>query len=453
MDLSFLDLFDLPIAPMAQEDYLKAVALKSTFRTKIAKSQATGKDGVRINRFEERLDEEAALIERKFKAGTYSFTTFKERLILRGSDRVPRQISIPTVRDRLTLRAICQVMHTHQPDSVGPSPHSLIRGVVKVIRPEDQSTRSFVRIDVRDFFPSLSHTILARELQHFGIEKIIADLTMSAVATPTGNRDVAPLKGIPQGLSISGALSSLYMLRFDRKRKSENISYFHYVDDILLVCETSQADELLKKLSRSLRARGLVIHKKGVAGKTEISPVNDGIDFLGYRICVDKVSIRESSYRRMFKNLLKVITDFRYTRKLDRFLFRINLKITGCIVDQRRRGWMMFFSHTEDLSQLTYLDRFLHRQLSRVKFPANQISKIKSFVKSYHEIRYNLAHGTYVPNFDNFDFQQKAEAVAALSRKDIAAVLAMDVLEIESEFSRYLSREVHDLEQDVGNPS
>ncbi len=190
---------------------------------------------------------------------------------------------------------------------------------------------------------------LRRELDHFDFSEIVRALCMRAVATPTGATKSPNSKGIPQGLSISGALSALYMLRFDMLQLSRNPNYFRYVDDILLICNARVADDSLKAIGRALSSRGLIIHQKGVAGKTEINPVEDGVDFLGYRICIDRVSIRQSSYRRMFKNLLKVITDYRYRRDAGRLEFRLNLKITGCIVDGRRRGWMMFFSHTEDV--------------------------------------------------------------------------------------------------------
>src|SRR5206468_8004972 len=98
---------------------------------------------------------------------------------------------------------------------------------------------------------------------------------------------------IPQGLSISTALSAIYLLRFDRLQLSRNPNYFRYVDDILLICPTKSADDQLKAIGGSLSSRGLLIHKRGVAGKTEILPVDNGVDFLGYRICIDKVSIRD----------------------------------------------------------------------------------------------------------------------------------------------------------------
>jgi hypothetical protein len=244
------------------------------------------------------------------------------------------------------------------------------------------------------------------------------------------------------------------MLRFDaiQRRKYEN--YFRYVDDILLICKTSTADETLKAIGRSLSStRGLVIHKKGVAGKTEISPVVEGVDFLGYRICPDKVSIRDSSFRRMFKNILKVITEYRYRQDTDRLVFRLNLKITGCTVDGRRRGWMMFFSHTEDMSQLSHLDAFVKQQLNRVDVPRKEQQRIKRFIKAYHEIRYNITLTGYIPNLDKFTRADKVEAVAALSPYSIEEVANWEDEYLDLEFSRRMSKEVHDLEQDVGNPS
>lgn len=439
--------------PLSQSDHFKAPHLEELFVSKIARSQATGKDGVRVTRFQNILSKEAALIEKKVAAGTYAFTTFKERLIFRGATRFPRQISIPTVRDRLTLRAVCQVLHSHKKSTIGTAPHALVKDISQAIRDGDQTSRSFVRIDVRDFFPSLSHSLLRRELRHFEFDEIVEQLCMSAVSTPTGQDTNSPARGVPQGLSISGALASLYMLRFDSLRKAGVDKYFRYVDDILLICDAKVSDEVLKMVARALRSRGLIIHKKGSKGKTEVSPVADGIDYLGYHICIDKISIRESSYKRMFRNLQKVITDFRYRGKIDKLLFRINLKITGCVVDNRRRGWMMFFSYTENMQQLAHLDAFVKRQLAKAKLPPSEISNIKRFVKSYHEIRHRLDTTSYIPNFDKYNNDERAAVVAALSDRSIAEVLAMDVQVIDAQFSRMISREVHDLEQDVGNLS
>ena len=222
--LDLISLIESLSAPRKQEDYFLAKHLEQLFLSKIAKSQATGKDGVRIGRFQESLALEAQLISRKAFAGSYRFTNYKERLILRGAKREPRQISIPTVRDRLTLRAICQVLHEHVPDTVGLSPHALVKRAVTSIKSGDQSGRSFVRIDVRNFFPSISHRLLDRELNRFLSSEMVRNLCLQAVATPTGDES-SNVRGVPQGLSISGALSSLYMIRFDEAQVHRNPSY------------------------------------------------------------------------------------------------------------------------------------------------------------------------------------------------------------------------------------
>ena len=438
---------------LSQDDHFLAPHLKALFHAKIARSQATGKDGVRVAWFPSKLENEASLIEQRFFSRAYRFTTYKERLILRGSDRAPRQISIPTVRDRLTLRALCQVLHSFVPETRGTSPHRMVKEVVEAVRAGDQSSKVFLRIDVKDFFPSIAHPILGRELRGFDLSGNVRELCMAAIKTPTGDKGALADRGVPQGLSVSGALAALYMIKFDESQRSLGRAYFRYVDDILFICEQKEADELLKEIGRKLKARGLLIHPKGVAGKTEISPVSDGIDFLGYSICIEKISIRKSSYNRMFKNILKVVTNYRYRKDVNRLIFRLNLKITGCLVDSGKRGWMMFFSYSEDTSQLAYLDRFVMEQLARVGFPKSRFADIKRFIKSYHEIRNNLAETAYIPNFDNYDIDQKIGAIAAMSRYSETEISSWGVDSIETEFDRIISHEVRDLERDVGNIS
>ena len=438
--------------PLPAEGHFAAAHLAELFRSKIARSQATGKDGTRIGRFSEILDDEIQLIERKVLSNTYHFTAFKERLILRGAYREPRQISIPTVRDRLTLRALCQVLHTYVPKSVGPSPHSLVREVVSAIR-NDSQHQLFVRIDVKNFFPAILHHRLETELSHHGIDERMRQLCMNAIKTPTGDKSSPNERGVPQGLSISGALASAFMLRFDVLHQRRIRHFFRYVDDILIICPASAAESELKYVSSSLSRRGLKAHALGTEGKTEIRPVSEGIDFLGYHISIGQVSIRKSSFQRMFRNVLKVITDYRYRRDADRTLFRLNLKISGCQMEGKRRGWMMFFSQTENLNQLQFLDRFVKQQLGRVGFPTDRIAETKTFIKSYHEIKYNLAASSYIPNFGVFTHDEMVAAIATLTDHAPAEVMAWSIENIEAEFNRLISKEIQGLEQDVGSPS
>ena len=333
---------------------------------------------------------------------------------------------------------------------MSPAPHRIVKDVMAAVRAEAEQGRSFVRIDVRNFFPSILHNRLDSELKRFHLDPLVRALCMNAVRTPTGAKVPSNGVGVPQGLSISGALAAIYMATFDVTQKSRHSGYYRYVDDILVICQTVEAAKVLDQVTRSLNSRGLKAHKLNVAGKTEIAPLSDGIDYLGYRLCYGKVSIRKSSYNRMYKNLLKVITDFRYRKNFKRTLFRLNLKITGCIVDEKRRGWMMFFSQTEDMSQLKRLDIFVQNQLKRVGFPEDQLPIIARFVKSCYEIRFNLEQTKYIPDFNSFTQAEKIDVIAALSDHSPAELQTWEIEAIENEFSRLISREVHDLETDVG---
>lgn len=437
------------ILPSEEEDYFKAHYLRYLFRRKISKSRATGKDGIRISQFIDNIDSETSIIERKFLNDTYSFTRYKERLLLRGADREPRQISIPTVRDRLTLRSLCQLLHDREPASKGYSPHAVVDQVIKCVR-EGAGPRKFVRIDVRDFYPSLVHSKLESALKRSGIGQPTRNLVMRCVQTGTGPAELNE-RGVPQGLSVSGALTGIYLKSLDRRIRERFPNYFRYVDDILCIVDEGGERETIRSISRSLNAVGLRTHNVGTVGKTEIKALEDGIEFLGYLVTPDSVSVRESSYKRMFSNLLKVITDFKYRNNAERTLFRLNLKITGCIVDGKRRGWLMFFSRSENISQLQFLDIFIQRQLARVSFPNPQRDGVSRFVKAYHEIRYNIIESSYVPNFDNYDLTQKKLVISNYRAISMVEIDTWDAPRIEDEFSKLISAEVHELEEDIGS--
>jgi RNA-directed DNA polymerase len=290
-------------------------------------------------------------------------------------------------------------------------------------------------------------------LRKFEIDPLTRRVIARAVKTKIGDAESANTVGVPQGLSISGALACLYMLRFDQRQEKRFIDYFRYVDDILIISDNNKSDAALNSAKKALNRLGLVIHPPGTSGKTEITCTEDGIEYLGYHISRSIIRVRKSSFRRMFKNISKVVTDYRYRKDVERFIFRINLKITGCIIDQKRRGWMMFFSRTEDMGQLAHLDRFVKNQLRFVGCPPENIGRLKTFVKSYHEINFNINHTSYIPNFDTYTIEQKTEVVSILSGRPLEEIRVFDIEMLERQFGRLLGKEIRDLEQDVGNPS
>ncbi|MBC3940930.1 reverse transcriptase domain-containing protein [Sphingomonas albertensis] len=433
---------------MDQRIFFTADALKATFDGHVTKSRAVGLDGVRLNHFSKSIDAEVSIIEQKVFSSLYGFTGYREKLISRGASKLPRQLSIPTVRDRLTLRSICNCLSVLAPHAHAMPPHAHVKAIAKHVRGSDEPL-SFLRMDVRDFFPTINHELLTNALVKAGAEPFLVTLILSAIRNPTAIRRSGKINtiGVPQGLSISNILSAIYLSEFDAEQRKQGI-YHRYVDDILVVAPSQEINKRYISLFTQLNALLLKPHPLGVPGKTEEKRISEGVDYLGYRISKDDIGIRASSYKKMFGNLLKVLTSFRFSKSMEKTLFKLNLRITGCFIDGRRRGWLMFFSQTENLGQLARLDKFVVQQMTRLKL-RSVLGGQATFLRSYHEIRYFGEASRYIPNFDTYTRSEKAQTIALLTDKTLAEVEARNAEFIDEQFDKLIAREVSDLEADV----
>ncbi|MBK4675492.1 RNA-dependent DNA polymerase, partial [Enterobacter hormaechei] len=84
--------------------------LKRIYKEVVLLSAATGIDNMSHEVFWRFHDHEIETIRRKCLAGTYRFNKYKLKLISKGKGKAPREISIPTIRDRIALRAICDFL-------------------------------------------------------------------------------------------------------------------------------------------------------------------------------------------------------------------------------------------------------------------------------------------------------------------------------------------------------
>ncbi|WP_368449656.1 hypothetical protein [Cobetia amphilecti] len=84
--------------------------LKNIFLEDVKLSNVMGVDNITPAVFERELEGNIKLIERKVIDGTYRFTRYKEKVISKGAKKLPRVVYIPTIRDRITLKALnCRV--------------------------------------------------------------------------------------------------------------------------------------------------------------------------------------------------------------------------------------------------------------------------------------------------------------------------------------------------------
>jgi hypothetical protein len=304
----------------------------------------------------------------------------------------------------------------------------------------------FVQLDVQDFYPSLDHQLLLKRIRARTRYRPLTSVVDAAVKTSTGDNKMTNDVGVPQGLSVSNILSSIYMMQIDETARAR-FHYYRYVDDILVVCKASDAKRHFRWLNGRLLKSKLKCHPLVEGSKSKIVPLSMGVDYLGYHVTPNLVSVRKSSYRRMMTTIMSLMTSAKYRANHKRLLAKLNLKITGCILNDKRYGWMFFFSMTQDVKQLKRLDGFVGRLWKKLNLPGQ--GRPKTFVKAYHEIRFNMAKSKYIPRFDDYSLEKKMQLIADLQGVELESVKDWSEERINKTFWRLVRREVSELEKDL----
>ncbi len=435
----------------------------------ISLTSAIGVDRLSRNLFELTVIREVELISKKAADGTYKFSQYKEKLISKGAGKYPRVISIPTYRDRITLRALCNVLKSTFKDNLNVK---LPQHTVSELRTALAGCEftHFIKLDVTNFYPSIDHDVLEAVLKRKIRKKEILHLIRAAIESPTvaypDRSKPKENRGVPQGLSISNILAEIYLRRFDEwASKIDQVKYFRYVDDILILTN-GDPEELFEEVSACLRADyRLKVHDLTTAGKSMAGQITDHFNFLGYDFKNMRASVKLDSIRRLESSLAKIFTTHKYRRAaaaatpdhavrkamLERarkiFAWRLNLRITGCLFDEVRRGWVFYFSQIDDesISQLHNLDKTINVLCKRFAFqPAK--GELKSFVRSFHEAkRSNLTH-QYIPNFDTASIDEQRQLLKLYGMENVDTLTDVQVTRA---FKRRIRRETSELEQDI----
>ncbi|WP_228288052.1 reverse transcriptase domain-containing protein [Thiothrix subterranea] len=384
----------------------------------------------------------------------------------KGENKFPRIISIPTIRDRLTLRSLCNLLSdTYRNDLSIEIAQAKIDYVNKAIK--EKRYTAYIKIDVKNFYPSINHEVLIKKLQRKIRKKEIINLIKKAIT----NNNVTKSKketqhpnhtGVPQGLSISNILAEIYISDIDKKyQKRDDLFYTRYVDDILVFCNENDVKSIFEDLKKSINKECLEIHELNEDGsKCQLGDINDEIHFLGYKYKDRTSSIIERNREKFEDSIASIFTAYKYrfdnakneserintTNVLE---WRLNLKITGCIFKNQKRGWMFYFSQIEDIYSLYKIDLAIKKMASI--FCKREL-KIKSLVKTYHETkRLKASSHKYIVNFDKLSISEKRDILERyLGYKSLSS--ASDE-RIEHFFNMRISHIIKELEQDIGDVS
>lgn len=159
-----------------------------------------------------------------------------------------------------------------------------------------------LKADVRHYFQSIRPDVLKKD-----VAKYLHDPDCLALACQIIDSTPDPL-GIPIGNQSSQIFALLYLNQLDHLCKEQlRFRYYgRYMDDFYIICESKQRlQEALVVIRQHLAERGLELNQK-----TNIFPLRNGLDFLGFHTYIDDAGrvirkVRKSSRDRMKRKLRK----------------------------------------------------------------------------------------------------------------------------------------------------
>jgi RNA-directed DNA polymerase len=439
--------------------------LVEVFTSRISESGVIGIDRVRASSFSERLDDEVDLILKRVQSGGYRFTAYKEKLISKGAGSHPRQISIPTVRDRLVLRSLCDCLGEIFPDRKLRLPHTVIESLASAL--SSGKYKEFAKIDLQGFYPSIPHKLIGTSIWRRARKPQLRGLIEKAIRTPTvpearGQKGAPPsTRGVPQGLAISNLLAEIAMEKFDDEfRNISGIWYSRYVDDILVLTAEGRAEDVACQMIHRLKKMGLTAHPPGPGSKTRIAPLTESFSFLGYEISGSEVRVKRDSVLRFESSVARILTAYIHKvkeakTKVDReralayCKWKLNLRISGCVFRGKRLGWVAYFSQITTTAQLRGLNYTVAKLISRFKLDGE--IKPKSLIKTFYELKRKAGGDSgYIPNFDSLTPSQKRERLAMWLGD---RVVGMTDEKVDRILAVKISKAVKDLEADIAQTS
>ncbi len=259
------------------------------------------------------------------------------------------------------------------------------------------SLRTFVaEFDFKNFFGTIRHDYLFEQFNQNGF--LISEFEKKVVGTFLKNMDGG--KGIPQGTSLSLFLANIACWSLDKKLEKEGLRFARYADDTIIWADDyskiSKTYDMLHSFSletgveiNALKSHGIsILVKKGIP--SEFASSKSHIEFLGYKLSNENISIKESSIRKikkqisyiLYRNLIQPIngstlrsvtipsnnmdSDFvTAIMQIRRYLYgnlserMLKNYLNGSYKRLKFKGLMSFYPLIDDEEQLKHLDKWL----------------------------------------------------------------------------------------------
>lgn len=242
----------------------------------------------------------------------------------------------------------------------------------------------------------------------------------------------------------------------DKKLEShKNIIYLRFVDDILILLKKSEKEDIINLLKNEFKKLKLSIHEiKDEGSKSKFGKIKNGLDYLGYVYNENTFTVRNQTVNNLRNSIIECFTSYKYApserKNLDFLIWRLNLKITGCIDDRQPKGWLYFFSQITDHKMLHELDFFIAKLWKKFALPPENFKNVKKFSRTYFEITHKFYNSKYIPNFDKYSLLQKSDVLEKVFK---IQTNGMQDLEIDQLFKNKTRKQIKQLLIDIRSVS
>ena len=318
------------------------------------------------------------------KARRFAPLPVRERMIPKASGKL-RRLGIPTARDRAVQASLKLVLEPifeadFKPCSYGFRPMRRAQDAIEEIHHFGRLSYEWVlEGDIASCFDEISHPALTDRVRGRIADKRVLALVKAFLIAGILSEDGAvkgSKTGTPQGGILSPCLANIALSTLDeyfaeawetmmagdndrrrRRRRGEPLyRLVRYADDfVVLVSGTeAQAEALKTEVAAVLFPIGLRLAED----KTGVCHINDGLDFLGFRIQrkrkrgSSKVFVYSWPSKKALASIMakiKAITRQGTNQPLSALLRQINAAL---------RGWTVYFRHGCSKQTFNYLSRY-----------------------------------------------------------------------------------------------
>lgn len=259
------------------------------------------------------------MLKGEYKTSSYIIFNKKE------GNKIRTICKLPYYPDRIAQWAIIQVIEPYLISRFTTDTYSSIpnRGIHSALNKLKKAVHNLsdnaycLKLDVKHFYQNINHTILKQDYAKIFKDKQLLNIIYEIIDSINtaeeddlklfyGNQPVDENTGIPIGNYLSQYSGNLYLSGLDHyiKGQLKVKYYFRYMDDIVIVSENkAQLQTIKNEVEKFLSHKKLIIKPNWQIFRI----TNRGIDFLGYRVFKNYITLRKNTYKIFRKRMAGIL--------------------------------------------------------------------------------------------------------------------------------------------------